>query len=569
MSDEFDDLEAPQNLSGSCLEPDNRIIISWERPHTLQTCFFRVFMKETNNSKWNSQKVNEDINEELKFETGALKPLSSYDFKVQSYNNLKQNGRYIITTVQTGEARPATGPVNLRETRVEISEIKVTWDPPLVPNGTITGYILDYDELGSEEYTQKEFAANELEYEMINLKAGTEYRFQVSSHNKCGEGPPSSILVVKTLQNARRRFRPANGSDAELKQVPEHKVRSIRGVVLTPEEPTVIEPELNELPVVKPKGVWKPRKRETPPPPEPKEIKPRTNPEAMGAKVSIRRKSMEQAHSSAVEANAVEADMRAFSLKSTREINSGGQLTEGAGAVKLLGRGPSKRDHWSSQLKKDPVNMASDLELNEAYRLLNQGRELKNVTGTIRGKKNAVRKKLGLFNGNDSGFKSELHQRLYHAEKDNKIVIYISSLEAIRTTRDNCARLLQIFEILNVKIQVKDIHLDPLFAKELTQRVDEAVVVPQVFINAVHIGGLDDVIRMNDAGDLQRAIADFETRSNTTCGDCGGIGYVPCSWCQGSRKSRSHQFNSDPRKNALKCTVCNENGLQRCRKCPE
>ena len=38
-------------------------------------------------------------------------------------------------------------------------------------------------------------------------------------------------------------------------------------------------------------------------------------------------------------------------------------------------------------------------------------------------------------------------------------------------------------------------------------------------------------------------------------------------WCQGTNKSRSHAFNADPTKNFLKCTVCNQNGLERCDKC--
>ena len=84
----------------------------------------------------------------------------------------------------------------------------------------------------------------------------------------------------------------------------------------------------------------------------------------------------------------------------------------------------------------------------------------------------------------------------------------------------------------------------------------------------MHIGGLDAIHQLNEAGELSRMLKGFEHRSAVVCGTCGGAGYIPCKWCQGSKKSISHAFSG---KNAqtvsLKCTVCNENGLQRCDNC--
>lgn len=40
-----------------------------------------------------------------------------------------------------------------------------------------------------------------------------------------------------------------------------------------------------------------------------------------------------------------------------------------------------------------------------------------------------------------------------------------------------------------------------------------------------------------------------------------------CRWCLGSKKSVVNEFAEDPSKKALKCTVCNENGLERCEDC--
>lgn len=50
------------------------------------------------------------------------------------------------------------------------------------------------------------------------------------------------------------------------------------------------------------------------------------------------------------------------------------------------------------------------------------------------------------------------------------------------------------------------------------------------------------------------------------CLSCGGFGFLPCSACHGSKMSVFRNCFTDSFK-ALKCTACNENGLQRCRSC--
>ena len=69
-------------------------------------------------------------------------------------------------------------------------------------------------------------------------------------------------------------------------------------------------------------------------------------------------------------------------------------------------------------------------------------------------------------------FASELLEKLYHEEKNNKIVVYITSMAMIRKTYEDCKVVLKIFETLNKKILVKDIHLDGTqFQKELKERL--------------------------------------------------------------------------------------------------
>ena len=48
--------------------------------------------------------------------------------------------------------------------------------------------------------------------------------------------------------------------------------------------------------------------------------------------------------------------------------------------------------------------------------------------------------------------RSDLQELLYHNEKDNKIVVYTSSLESIRHTRDGCRAMLTVFDLLQLKV---------------------------------------------------------------------------------------------------------------------
>lgn len=51
-----------------------------------------------------------------------------------------------------------------------------------------------------------------------------------------------------------------------------------------------------------------------------------------------------------------------------------------------------------------------------------------------------------------------------------------------------------------------------------------------------------------------------------TCQTCGGFAFVPCPMCHGSKMSVFRNCFTDSFK-ALKCTACNENGLQPCSSC--
>ena len=57
----------------------------------------------------------------------------------------------------------------------------------------------------------------------------------------------------------------------------------------------------------------------------------------------------------------------------------------------------------------------------------------------------------------------------------------------------------------------------------------------------------------------------YETAN--TCQVCAGFEFIPCRKCSGSKNSVSNKFTIEFR--ALRCTHCNENGLEACPACVE
>lgn len=94
---------------------------------------------------------------------------------------------------------------------------------------------------------------------------------------------------------------------------------------------------------------------------------------------------------------------------------------------------------------------------------------------------------------------------------------------------EDCNEIIKLFEVLKLKVQIKDVYINPEFAKELEERAPGATI-PQLFISFERIGGASEVITMNDSGQLRQRLQGFEKRSNVICADCGGVGYILCTW---------------------------------------
>ncbi|EEF33225.1 electron transporter, putative [Ricinus communis] len=151
-----------------------------------------------------------------------------------------------------------------------------------------------------------------------------------------------------------------------------------------------------------------------------------------------------------------------------------------------------------------------------------------------------------------------------HNTRDDKIVLYFTSLRGIRKTYEDCCAVRMIFRGFRVPVDEKDISMDSSYRKELQSMLKgKAMCLPQVFIRGEHIGGVEEIRQLNEAGELAKLLEGFPVRDpRLVCENCGDARFVPCPNCNGSRKV----FDVEQEK-LRRCLDCNENGLIRCPGC--
>ncbi|MEE6462127.1 hypothetical protein FKM82_001506 [Ascaphus truei] len=184
--------------------------------------------------------------------------------------------------------------------------------------------------------------------------------------------------------------------------------------------------------------------------------------------------------------------------------------------------------------------------------------------GTVRGVKHKVSAGQALFDNLATVFQSSTTLEY------GRIVIYTTSLRVVRTTFERCEMVRKIYQNHRVKFEEKNIALNSDYGKELDERcrrVSEIPSLPVVFIDGHYLGGAEKILSMNESGELQDLLMKIERVQHPhACVSCGGFGFLPCIVCHGSKMSVFRNCFTDSFK-ALKCTACNENGLQRCKSC--
>ncbi|KAI4385956.1 hypothetical protein MLD38_003940 [Melastoma candidum] len=147
----------------------------------------------------------------------------------------------------------------------------------------------------------------------------------------------------------------------------------------------------------------------------------------------------------------------------------------------------------------------------------------------------------------------------------DRIVIYFTGLGVIRPTREACNSVLSILRCFRVRLEERDVSMDPAFLGEL-QRIlggKERWSLPRVFIGGKYIGGAEEVQRLHEIGELKKMVQQLPPSDPEVCQTCGGYGFVVCGTCYGS-----HKMFGDKKTGFRRCcNVCNVNGLLRCPSC--
>uniref|UniRef100_UPI0037E94576 phosphatidylinositol phosphatase PTPRQ n=1 Tax=Semicossyphus pulcher TaxID=241346 RepID=UPI0037E94576 len=129
-----------------------------------------------------------------------LKPYSFYNVSVKAYTRYGHgNQTSDVLFLLSGEDVPGSPPYVVSYESVSPSEVNVTWQPPMMPNGVITHYSLEL--WNSTHYLNLTSPTNYIH--ITHLRKYAHYRLIVQAHTRVGPGNYSSEpLNITTLEDA-------------------------------------------------------------------------------------------------------------------------------------------------------------------------------------------------------------------------------------------------------------------------------------------------------------------------------------------------------------------------------
>uniref|UniRef100_A0A672IKW9 Protein tyrosine phosphatase receptor type Q n=1 Tax=Salarias fasciatus TaxID=181472 RepID=A0A672IKW9_SALFA len=129
-----------------------------------------------------------------------LKPFSHYNVTVRAFTRYGDGNQTSDTLyLLSGEDVPGSPPYGVSYQSVSPSEVNVTWQPPLLPNGVIIHYSLEL--WNSTHYLNLTSPTNSIH--ITHLRKYAQYRVAVQAHTRVGPGNYSSEpLNITTLEDA-------------------------------------------------------------------------------------------------------------------------------------------------------------------------------------------------------------------------------------------------------------------------------------------------------------------------------------------------------------------------------
>ncbi|GMI96668.1 hypothetical protein like AT5G03870 [Hibiscus trionum] len=144
---------------------------------------------------------------------------------------------------------------------------------------------------------------------------------------------------------------------------------------------------------------------------------------------------------------------------------------------------------------------------------------------------------------------------------ENAVVVYTTTLRGIRKTFEECNTVRSIIKAYRIRISERDISMDSGFKEELRKLTGtKEVKVPLVFVKGRLIGGVEEIVKLEEEGILEMLFEGIPV-AVLGCKGCGGVRFVMCRQCNGSCKVLDKELKK------IRCGECNENGLIQCPIC--
>lgn len=152
----------------------------------------------------------------------------------------------------------------------------------------------------------------------------------------------------------------------------------------------------------------------------------------------------------------------------------------------------------------------------------------------------------------------------------DSIIFYTTSLRGIRKTFEDCNTIRFLLGSFRVTYDERDVSMHMEFREELWRTLGGKVIPPRLFIKGRLIGGVDEVVGLHEEGKLEDLLSGIPKSPDCgPCKGCGGMRFVLCFTCNGSRKvvvEEEEVVESDDPLPKI-CVECNENGLVKCPVC--
>jgi glutaredoxin domain-containing cysteine-rich protein 1 len=152
---------------------------------------------------------------------------------------------------------------------------------------------------------------------------------------------------------------------------------------------------------------------------------------------------------------------------------------------------------------------------------------------------------------------------------EEAVVLYTTTLRGIRKTFEDCNEVRALLENLAAAFQERDVSMDRGLREQLWAATGEKAVPPRLFVRGRDIGGAAQVLALHEDGRLVSLLQSPSppaksasgNKKKEKCDACGGLSFVVCGQCDGSRKV------FDGEHGGVRCRGCNENGLVMCTLC--